>query len=251
MSYEFQITRCVEFSETDMAGIMHFSNFFRFMEAAEHAFFRSLGSSVARSAFGPGPCLPRVHAECDYAVPLRFEDEVQVRLLVERKGRSSLTYQFRFSRLNGSNPEEVARGRLTVASVERQADGSLKAVPLPKTIANKVQQAPAHLLGDGVSTHSQLSSPLSPSPSPRPSPSGRGRTTPNAGKRLPLSGYSQAVEVRSLSLRERGRVRGDRAPDGLNTAKVASPSPLRGPRRERPKRPRRSPARNNRLSITR
>ena len=32
MSYEFQITRRVEFFETDLAGIMHFSNFFRFME---------------------------------------------------------------------------------------------------------------------------------------------------------------------------------------------------------------------------
>lgn len=150
MPYEFEITRGVEFSDTDMAGIMHFSNFFRFMEAAEHAFFRSLGSSVARAAFGPGPCLPRVHAECDYAVPLRFEDEVQVRLLVERKGRRSLTYQFRFSRLGGSTPQEVARGRLTVASVERQADGSLKAVPLPQAIADKIEQAPAHLLGDGL-----------------------------------------------------------------------------------------------------
>jgi acyl-CoA thioester hydrolase len=149
MSYEFQITRCVEFSETDLAGIMHFSNFFRFMESAEHAFFRSLGFSVARSRLGLEVCLPRVHAECDYAVPLRFEDEVQVRLLVERKGRRSLTYQFRFSRVNGSGSEEVARGRLTVASVKRRADGSLKAVPLPKSIAAKIEQAPAPLLGDG------------------------------------------------------------------------------------------------------
>ena len=43
MPYEFEVTRHVEFSETDMAGVMHFSNFFRFMEAAEHGFFRSLG----------------------------------------------------------------------------------------------------------------------------------------------------------------------------------------------------------------
>ena len=160
MPYEFQITRRVEFSETDMAGIMHFSNFFRFMETAEHAFFRSLGFSVARSRIGLEVCLPRVHAECDYAAPLRFEDEVQVRLLVERKGRRSLTYQFRFSRLNGSQPEEVARGRLTVACVERQADGSLKAVPLPKAIADKIQQAPAHLLGRGAPARQPASSPL-------------------------------------------------------------------------------------------
>ena len=158
MSYEFQITRRVEFSETDLAGIMHFSNFFRFMESAEHAFFRSLGFSVARSGDGLELCLPRVHAECDYAVPLRFEDEVLVRLLVERKGRRSLTYQFRFSRFNGSVSEEVARGRLTVASVERQADGTMKAVPLPKVIADKIQQAPAQMLGDGFLAETNSSS---------------------------------------------------------------------------------------------
>jgi len=149
MPCEFQITRRVEFSETDLAGIMHFSNFFRFMESAEHAFFRSLGYSVAHSRNGLAVCLPRVHAECDYAIPLRFEDEVLVRLLVERKGRRSVTYQFRFCRLNGSSLEEVARGRLTVACVERQADGAMKAVPLPKAIADKIQQAPPQMLGNG------------------------------------------------------------------------------------------------------
>ena len=158
MSYEFQVTRRVEFSETDLAGIMHFSNFFRFMEAAEHAFFRSLGFSVAQSRPGLAVCLPRVHAACDYAVPLRFEDEVQVRLLVERKGPRSLTYQFRFSRLNGSGPTEVARGRMTVVSVQRQPDGSLEAAPLPKAIADKIEQAPAHLLGDGQPAEATSSS---------------------------------------------------------------------------------------------
>jgi acyl-CoA thioester hydrolase len=147
MPCEFQITRRVEFSETDQAGIMHFSNFFRFMESAEHAFFRSLGFSVARSRNGFEVCLPRVHAECDYAVPLRFEDEVLVRLLVERKGKRSLTYQFRFCRLDGSIPKEVARGRITVACVERQPDGVMKAVPLPKAISDKIQQAPPQRLG--------------------------------------------------------------------------------------------------------
>src|SRR5512136_137201 len=106
MPYEFQFTRRVEFSETDMAGIMHFSNFFRFMEAAETAFMRSLGLSVLLQKSGLNFCLPRVHAECDYAAPLQFEDEVLVRLLVERKGTRSLTYQFRFYRVNQS--EEVA-----------------------------------------------------------------------------------------------------------------------------------------------
>ena len=45
MPYEFQITRRVEFSETDMEGIMHFSNFFKFMDSAEGAFFPGAGTT--------------------------------------------------------------------------------------------------------------------------------------------------------------------------------------------------------------
>ncbi len=46
MPYEFKLTRRVEFAETDMAGIVHFANFFRMMESTEHAFFRSLGFTI-------------------------------------------------------------------------------------------------------------------------------------------------------------------------------------------------------------
>lgn len=38
MPSEFEAIRRVEFSDTDLAGIMHYSNYFRFMETAEHAF---------------------------------------------------------------------------------------------------------------------------------------------------------------------------------------------------------------------
>jgi len=44
MAYEFKLVRRVEFNETDAAGIVHFSNFFRYMESVEHAFFRSLAT---------------------------------------------------------------------------------------------------------------------------------------------------------------------------------------------------------------
>jgi len=149
MPYEFHFTRRVEFSETDMAGIMHFANFFRFMEAAETAFMRSLGLSVVLQKSGLNLCLPRVHAECDYAAPLQFEDEVMVRLLVEKKGTRSLTYQFRFYRLNQS--QEIARGRITLVCAECLPDGGLKGAPFPKELAEKLQEAPAAILAERFS----------------------------------------------------------------------------------------------------
>jgi YbgC/YbaW family acyl-CoA thioester hydrolase len=147
MPHDFQMTRRVEFSDTDMAGIMHFSNFFLFMEAAETAFLRSLGFSVALGRGGLDLCLPRVHAECDYLAPLRFEDEVLIHLVVEKKGASSLTYRFHFYRLDGPSRVEAARGRITLAYVRRQADGAFKAAPLPGALAEVLEQAPAQANG--------------------------------------------------------------------------------------------------------
>ena len=79
------ITRRVEFSDTDLAGIMHFSNFFRFMETAEHGFFRSLGLSIFKDKTHPEVGWPRVHAECDYDAPVTFDDQVEIHLLVKAK----------------------------------------------------------------------------------------------------------------------------------------------------------------------
>jgi acyl-CoA thioester hydrolase len=143
MASEIKVTRRVEFSDTDMAGIMHFSNFFRFMETAEHALLRSLGFSVTLSRAFPSLCLPRVHASCDYQTPLRFEDEVEIHLLVARKSRRTVTYQFRFSCGAGRARREVARGQVTVVCATRQPDGSLKATPWPAALANRINVAPA------------------------------------------------------------------------------------------------------------
>lgn len=149
MPYEFTITRRVEFAETDLAGLMHFSNYFRFMEAAEHAFFRSLGFSVARARGGQRLSLPRVHAECDYLAPLRFEDEVEVRLLVEKKSARSVSYQFRLRRLEPAPEVEVAHGRVVVVCARSGADGTLEAVPWPEAVAAQLAVAPRSLLHRG------------------------------------------------------------------------------------------------------
>jgi YbgC/YbaW family acyl-CoA thioester hydrolase len=147
MPYEFKARRMVEFSETDMAGIMHYSNFFRFMETAEHGFYRSLGFSVVDLSLHPHLGWPRVHASCDYRRPLRFEDLVEIHLLVLEKRHRSLTYQFRFHKLkDDAREEEVACGKVTIVCVTRAPDGSMKAAPIPAEIAGRIELAPPELL---------------------------------------------------------------------------------------------------------
>ena len=145
MPYEYKVRRRVEFSETDMAGIVHYSNFFRYMEAAEHEFFRSIGFSVVTRQVDPPVGWPRVRAECDFKQPLRFEDEYEVHMLVVDKKAKSLSYQFRIRRLGG-HPVEVARGLLTVVCVTHQG-GTMKAAPIPSEIADQIEIAPAEVLG--------------------------------------------------------------------------------------------------------
>ena len=146
MAYEFKIQRRIEFSETDMAGIVHFSNFFRYMEFAEHAFYRSLGFSAMMDDFEPPLGLPRVHAQCDYHHPLRFEQMLEIHLLVRERRPKVITYDFRFRSLQTDPPTNVARGRLTVVCVRRKPDGTFVSTVLPEDVAAKITAAPPECL---------------------------------------------------------------------------------------------------------
>jgi len=97
MATAFTTSRRVEFADTDMAGLIHFSIFYRYMEEAEHAFLRSLGTRVYEpQSDGTTISWPRVSAECTFHSPAYFEDELEVRLSVVRIGRSSLALGYDF-----------------------------------------------------------------------------------------------------------------------------------------------------------
>lgn len=148
MAHDFKFIRRIEFAETDMAGIVHFANFFRMMEVTEHAFFRSLGFSIhsreAEHAIG----WPRVSASCDYRAPLRFEEEVEIHLIVAEVRTRSIRYVFIFRKVTDGT--EVARGEVVTvcASVDKHL-GKLAAVPIPENIRAAIQAAPTKLLHDG------------------------------------------------------------------------------------------------------
>jgi acyl-CoA thioester hydrolase len=138
MPSEFKITRMVEFSETDMAGIMHFSNFFKFMEAAEHAFIRSLGLTIVAKGQTPQIAWPRVSASCDYKRPFKYEDQVEVHLKVAKKTEKAITYTFIFRK--AGEADECARGSVTVVCCTIR-DGKMQATFIPKEFSDKIEVA--------------------------------------------------------------------------------------------------------------
>ena len=139
MPSRFVYTRRVEFADTDMAGIMHFSSIFRFMESAEHAFLRSLGHSVILSDSNPVMGFPRVRAEADFRRPFRFEDEIEIELRVREKREKSLTYGFALRKAGDSSREVRAVGMITVVCVCQGEDGEMAAVELPSVLADKIE----------------------------------------------------------------------------------------------------------------
>ena len=135
--------RSVVFRETDAAGIMHFANFFSWMEDAEHAFFRSLGFSIHRGKEQGEVGWPRVHASCDYRAPLRFEDEAEIVLRVREKRSKSLAYSFTVFKIDGEQRIEAARGELVAVCVAwDESSGAMKAIAIPSEIADKIEAAP-------------------------------------------------------------------------------------------------------------
>ena len=148
MKHRFVHTDRVQFADTDMAGIMHFANFFRFMERAEHAFFRSLGLSVIdrpeHAAEGGRVGWPRVNVSCDYFAPLYFDDEVEVEVLIEEIRTRAIRFLFRIRKNAG---EIAAEGRMTTVCVQRdEASGKMRAVEIPGRIREKINAAPEESL---------------------------------------------------------------------------------------------------------
>src|SRR5947208_11591023 len=105
----FRTKRRIEFGDTDLAGIVHFSQFFRFMESAECEFLRSRGLSVKLEWEGQAIGFPRVSASCDYVKPARFEELLDVSVTIDRIGTKSVTYAFEFTR----DGERIAAGKVT------------------------------------------------------------------------------------------------------------------------------------------
>ena len=144
MPYDYRCRQRVEFADTDMAGIVHFSNFFRYMEKVEHEFLRSIGLSVHGVVDEQVVSWPRVNAECKYRAPLSFEDEVEVHLLVREKKAKSITYEFRFRK---AGAEEIAAvGAITVVCVSiDRGTGRMSAMAIPASIDRLIEVAPAEM----------------------------------------------------------------------------------------------------------
>ncbi|MBK1792836.1 acyl-CoA thioesterase [Persicirhabdus sediminis] len=83
------VTRKVAFSDTDAAGVVHFSKILCYAEDAEHELLESLGLAVFQNCGWP-----RVHIDCDYRAPLVFGDIASIDIELAETGRTSVSWKF-------------------------------------------------------------------------------------------------------------------------------------------------------------
>ncbi len=135
MTTPFVFQRRVEFCETDAAGIAHFSAFLCYMEQAEHALLRHLGTSVATD-IGGGWHLswPRVHVECDYRGAARFEDCLFVEVNIVKLGQKSVTYAFDFK----LSDQSIATGKVIAVCCKVHPGQPLQSTTIPDALREKL-----------------------------------------------------------------------------------------------------------------
>lgn len=133
----FITQRRVEFANTDMAGIVHFANFYRWMEEAEHAYFRSLELRIMeKQEDGTYIGWPRVSASCHFESPAYYEDILDVHLNVERVGFKSLTFLIEFYR----GEKRIAYGRMKTACCICGLDTGLVSIEIPASYRNLIEE---------------------------------------------------------------------------------------------------------------
>ena len=136
MVFEFRLKRRVHFYETDAAGIVHFSTFFRYMEEAEHALWREAGLSIAPRNSEVG--WPRVSVSFEYFRPLRFEDEFEAHIRIAEITERRIRY---ICTLN-KDDVRIATGTMTIACVARRPNEPMKSIPIPPEISSRFRVAP-------------------------------------------------------------------------------------------------------------
>lgn len=126
----------IAFSQTDAAGLAHFSTYFVLMEAAEANLFRCLGLPLIQTDSEPIAGFPRVDVQCRFRRPVAFDELVETRLFLENIEPSRLHYRFAF--LNEAG-QRCASGSMVTAYARRTQGGDLQSTPIPEPVRNALQ----------------------------------------------------------------------------------------------------------------
>lgn len=126
------VERRVDFADTDAAGLLHFSRYFAYAEAAAGTWLEQLGIPLFVEAEGAVVGFPRVHVDAHYEAPVFYGDTLRLETQLCARGERSFTLQTLFRRASEA-PLARVQQRLVHA---RRAIGSaeLSVLSLPQAL---------------------------------------------------------------------------------------------------------------------
>jgi acyl-CoA thioester hydrolase len=122
----------VRFAETDAQGVVYHSNFLVYCEVARVELGRKLGRP------GPGQRgydFVLAHASCDYRAAARFDDRLRAWIRCAAIGTSSITYEYKIQRWDGT---VVCDARTVQVAVDPQ---TRRPMPLPEDVISRLRSA--------------------------------------------------------------------------------------------------------------
>ncbi|WP_455286448.1 acyl-CoA thioesterase [[Eubacterium] cellulosolvens] len=132
----FRIDLPVRWVDTDALRVVHYSNYFRYVEAAEEELYRSLGFTFQELNEKYKIAIPRVEVFCRYKAPARFGDTVTVVLQLNEKTEKTIRYEFEI--LRKADGEALCTGYLKIIGLDLV---NWKATTLPPDLVAKVATA--------------------------------------------------------------------------------------------------------------
>ena len=130
----FKHTFRVHWVDTDVAGVMHFTNYLRYFEACEEEFYRSISLPFHDIQQKYGITFPRVETHCTYKAACRFDDFFEVTMRIREVAEKTITWEFQASRQKDG--KLAAEGFIKCIAV----NSNWKAVNLPPELAKTVRE---------------------------------------------------------------------------------------------------------------
>ncbi len=129
----FETTYRVTWSDVDAAQVVHHSNYFRFFERAEEAFYEHLGLGLS-FFMKYGIWFPRIEVFCRYHAPARFGDKLGISLSIEEIKEKVVKYGFIVRKDDADIL--VAEGHVVVVAADKEIGKSIK---IPSEIIEKLR----------------------------------------------------------------------------------------------------------------
>jgi YbgC/YbaW family acyl-CoA thioester hydrolase len=124
------IERRVGFAQTDAAGLIHFSTYFTFMEAAEAELFRQLEILLLWEEAGITYGFPRIDCQCSFRRPVAFDDLIRIEMQITGIQANRVSYAYVFKAPSG---RKCAEGSMVTAFAKRDPSGRLESADIPET----------------------------------------------------------------------------------------------------------------------